>query len=355
MRIALITDIHWGVRKDHTAFIDYFDKFYTNIFFPKLLCNGVTHVILGGDTFDKRKYSNHLTIKAAKRIFFDELRRHKIQTHILIGNHDITFNNTLETNSVSVLLPEYDNIEIIKHPTVAQFDGLDIALVPWICSSNADETMEFLGNAKAEICIGHFEISGFEMYKGQQSSASSSDRLSAKTFERFDMVFSGHYHHKSTQGNITYLGTPYEMTWHDYDDPKGFHLFDTDTRQLEFVPNPYKMFVRVDYNDQDQEPVDLDAIALENTYVKVFVINKTNFPKFEQFMAKMHTKGCHDIKVIEDMREYESSVTEEAVTTNNTGEVLDKYIDTLGFDANKELVKDFVKGLYLEALMLEDL
>ena len=55
MKVAIITDQHFGARKNSKLFHDYFLKFYENIFFPYLEKNGITTVIDMGDTFDSRK------------------------------------------------------------------------------------------------------------------------------------------------------------------------------------------------------------------------------------------------------------------------------------------------------------
>ena len=68
-------------------------------------------------------------------------------------------------------------------------------------------------------------------------------------FKKFDIVMSGHYHHKSDDGQVYYLGTPYEIYWNDWEDPKGFHVFDTETRELERIVNPYNIFNKIYYND----------------------------------------------------------------------------------------------------------
>jgi DNA repair exonuclease SbcCD nuclease subunit len=97
----------------------------------------------------------------------------------------------------------------------------------------------------------------------------SHDGLSKEIFDKFDLVFSGHYHHRSSDKHIHYLGNPYELTWQDYNDPRGFHLFDTDTRTIDFIRNPHTMFARVEYDDKEVEPIDIDKVDLKDKYVKL--------------------------------------------------------------------------------------
>ena len=86
-------------------------------------------------------------------------------------------------------------------------------------------------------------------------------------FRRFDIVMSGHFHHKSDDGQIYYLGTPYEIYWNDYEDPRGFHIFDTETRELERIVNPYRIFEKVYYDDTTTDYTDYDMSKLKDMYV----------------------------------------------------------------------------------------
>ena len=272
MKVAIITDQHFGARNDSIAFLDFFQKFYDNTFFPTLVANNISTVLVLGDTFDRRKYVNFYALQRAKEMFFDRLAESGITVHMLAGNHDTYFKNTNDVNSPDLLLKEYSNINVIDEPTTITVDGTDICMMPWICPDNYQVSLDMLKNTNAEICMGHFEISGFAMYRGMQSN----EGLEKNLFDKFDLVFSGHYHHRSDDGHIFYLGNPYELTWQDYNDPRGFHLFDFSTRGLEFIHNPYTMFSRVEYDDKEVEPVNLDTIDLENKYVKLVVVNKTD-------------------------------------------------------------------------------
>jgi DNA repair exonuclease SbcCD nuclease subunit len=102
-------------------------------------------------------------------------------------------------------------------------------MMPWICADNYEQCMGAINTTKSTIMFCHTDIVGFQMHKGQACD----EGFDPKQFSKFDLVFSGHFHHRSTIGNITYLGNPYEMTWADFEDPRGFNIFDTDTRELQ--------------------------------------------------------------------------------------------------------------------------
>ena len=349
MKVAIITDQHFGARNDSIAFLDFFEKFYDNTFFPALDANAIDTVLVLGDTFDRRKYVNFYALDRAKKMFFDKLEERGIRVHMLAGNHDTYYKNTNEVNSPDLLLVEYGNIDVISKPETIVIDGTSICMMPWICPENYQESLDHITNTKAEICMGHFEIAGFAMHRGMESN----DGLAKETFQKFDLVFSGHYHHRSSDKHIHYLGNPYELTWQDYNDPRGFHLFNLDTRELEFFCNPYRMFERLEYNDKEQEPIDLDLIELEQKYVKLVVVNKTDFYKFDKFIQKLYNKGCHEIKIIEDMSEFQDGEIGEEINLEDTLSVLSHYVDSIETDVDKEQIKTYMRTLYTEAVNIE--
>jgi DNA repair exonuclease SbcCD nuclease subunit len=349
LKVAIITDQHFGARNDSIAFLDFYQKFYENTFFPTIDSAGITTVLVLGDTFDRRKYVNFYALQRAKEMFFDKLAERNISVHMLAGNHDTYFKNTNDVNSPDLLLREYTNINVIDHPTTITVDDTAICMMPWICPENYQDSLDTLKDTQAEICMGHFEIAGFSMYRGMESH----EGLSKDLFNKFDLVFSGHYHHRSDDGHIYYLGNPYELTWQDYNDPRGFHLFDLSTRQLEFITNPYTMFARVEYDDKDVEPVEIDSLDLKDKYVKLIVVNKTDYYKFDKFIQKLYNKGCSDIKIVEDMSEFQEGEIGEEINLEDTVSVLSHFIDSVETDVDKEQIKTFMKSLYTEAVNIE--
>jgi DNA repair exonuclease SbcCD nuclease subunit len=349
LKVAIITDQHFGARNDSIAFLDFFQKFYDDTFFPSLDAAGINTVLILGDTFDRRKYVNFYALDRAKKMFFDKLEERGIRVHMLAGNHDTYYKNTNDVNSPDLLLREYNNIDVIDSPETIVIDGTSICMMPWICPENYQESIDEMKNTKAEICMGHFEIAGFAMHRGMESH----DGLSKEIFDKFDMVFSGHYHHRSDDGHIYYLGNPYELTWQDFKDTRGFHLFDLERRELEFIPNPNTMFERVEYDDREQDPIDLDTVDLNGKYVKLVVVNKTDFYKFDKFIQKLYNKGCYEIKIIEDFSEFEDGEIGEEINLEDTVSVLSNYVDSIETDVDKEQIKTFMRTLYTEAVNQE--
>ena len=254
MKIAIITDTHWGARNDSQAFTNYFIKFYEDIFFPTLLERDIRTVVHMGDIVDRRKFINYKTLYQMRHNFFDQCWDRYISLHMIIGNHDTFFKNTNQVNSMDCLRmmmsgSEGDGggmVRIYHDPTEVVFDGTKVFFQPWICPENKEQSLDAISNTDAQILFGHLEVQGFEMHLG----AINHEGLSPKVFEKFEYAFSGHFHHKSDNGNVYYLGNPYQITWSDYKDPRGFHIFDTETRELEFIQNPYEMFYKIYYDDE---------------------------------------------------------------------------------------------------------
>lgn len=350
MKIAILGDTHFGVRGDSLKFHDYYKKFYDNVFFPYLKENNITNVFQLGDLFDRRKFINFNTLALSKQYFFDQIADLELKFYTLLGNHDIFWKESLEVNSTGLVLGEYSQyINLIDKPTPVAFpDGTTIDLIPWICKENQKEVFEFIDESKSDLCFGHFEIAGFPMYKGMVGHHG----LSHEMFAKYERVLSGHYHTRSKQENIEYIGTPYEMTWQDYNDPRGFCVFDTETRELEFIKNPYTIHEKITYDDKNQDP-DASIIDIKDKYVKVAVVNKTDLYKFDQFINELYTKDAHEIKIIEDFSEFNDGEISTEINIEDTMSILSNYVDSVETDENKEELKSVLKELYLEAINLE--
>jgi hypothetical protein len=209
--------------------------------------------------------------------------------------------------------------------------------------------------SKSQIVVGHFELDGFDMYRGTPHHGDSF--IDVSLLQKFEFVFSGHFHHKSQKGNIYYLGTPYEMTWADYDDPKGFHIFDTNTRELQFLENPFRVFHKIFYDDTEKNLGFLDSFDFESyrkTFVKVVVINKANPYLFDLFIEKLEKNGVYNLEVVEDHKNA-ANVSEEHIISSaeDTLSILSKHINQLDNNVDKKKLERLMSDLYHEALSIE--
>ena len=350
MRFCILGDTHFGCRNDLKLFHDHFETFYTWLF-DQLEKEQINTIVQLGDLWDRRKYVNFFTLNEARRYFFDKLVEKNIKLITLVGNHDIYWRESLDVNSSSLLLQDYieaGNVEVYQQPTMIELGGTKIDIIPWICQSNEEEIRDYISQSTADLCAGHFEIESFAMYRGVESH----DGLPTSLFEKYELVLSGHYHTRSEKHNITYVGTPYEMTWQDYADPKGFHVFDTKTRKLKFTKSPFNIFVKIEYDDREEIP-DVKKLPVENCFVKVVVVSKTDMYKFDSFIQKLYNRGCYEVKIVEDISEFADGEIGEDINLEDTMDVLSNYIDSIDTDADKEKIKTFMKTLYIEALNME--
>lgn len=353
MKLCILGDTHFGARGDSLDFHRYFQKFYEETLFPYLIENNIKEIFQLGDLFDRRKYINFNSLYLCRQYFFDRCKEENIKVYTLLGNHDIAYKNTLKVNSSQLLLNDYNNVRVFDNFETVNFDGLDIDIVPWLCDENEVKIFEQMKESKSQICFGHFDIAGFQMERGIVSDTG----VDKKVFSRYDIVLSGHFHHKSTDGQITYTGTPYEMTWSDYNDPKGFHIFDTDTRELEFVENPFHMFNKVMYDDKIHDfeywkTYDFDS--LKDSYVKVVVLNKQNPYLFDTVIDTLYKKGIADISIVEDFSDIIFDQDQELIDqAEDTMTILNKYIDNLSLNVENEKLKSLMRELYVEALNSE--
>ena len=346
MKLAVLNDTHCGVRNSSDIFLKYQERFFGEVFFPYLKENNITQILHLGDYYDHRKFVNFKALNDNRKVFLEPMRDLGITMDIIPGNHDVYYKNTNQLCSLKELLGYFtSNVNILMEPTVLDYDGLKIGCLPWINAENSERYLNWLQNVKCDWIGAHLELSGFDMMRGIKSPHG----MSSDLFKRFEVVMSGHFHTKSSKDNIYYLGSQMEFTWADAGDPKHFHIIDTETRVLTPVRNPLTMFTKIFYDDTKGVP-QINKENLEEHFVKVVVVNKTDPFKFDKFIDAIQQIKVHELKIAETFDEFiGANVLDDNISVEDTTELLDSYIEAVETDLDKDRMKTTMRSLYVEA------
>ena len=359
MKIAILNDTHFGIHNNSPLFFDYQRTFYEDVFFPYLKENNIRHIWHLGDFFDHRKQININTLFSTRKMFLEPLVENGIFMTIIPGNHDTFYKNTIRVTSLKELLGYFTgNIEIIMNPKVKRFDKTEVAFIPWITNENYNETMRFLHVTDVPVVCAHLELTGFDLMKGMKSH----DGMDPSIFRKFDKVLTGHFHTKSHQDNIYYLGSQMEFTWSDWNDNKYFHVYDTEINEIIPVRNPHTLFAKIFYKDEIGKNLDKFSFSDYNgKFIKIIVEEKNDAYLFETFIDRLqqNVKNLHELKIIEsyshfipaDSEEIFNLEEEEASSLSiDTTQLMINYIDYIETSLNKDKLKKHFMGLHAEAV-----
>ena len=347
MKIAIITDQHFGARKNSKLFHDYFLKFYEDIFFPTLIKEGITTIVDMGDTFDSRKGVDFVSLEWAKNHYYDKLEELGITVHTIIGNHTAYYKNTNDLTGVGLFLREYDNVKIYSEAEEVTIDKTKFLFVPWINSENQEKTFQLIEESDSPCVMGHLELNGFMATRGHFME----NGMDSNIFDKFERVYSGHYHMRSNKENIFYLGNPYEMYWNDVNDrDRGFHLFDTDTLVHTPVNNPYQLFHNLYYEDTPHQM--LDITKYDQKILKVIVRKKSDPKQFEKYIDKLYSSNLAELKIVENF-DFTEGEEFEADESEDTISLLNRYIQESEVDLDKSVITNILQDVYKEACEVE--
>lgn len=330
MKTAIITDIHFCIRNGSTYYAERYRLFFENIFFPYIDKHNIKTILCLGDTFEDRKNLNILGLKAAREMFFDEALKRDIKIISILGNHDVFFRNTNETNSMDIIESSYKNVYIVNEYEEFKFGNKIFGMMSWVNNENLDRNLERIkSTSNADFLLMHAEIVGFEMTKGNVADKGFEQSL----FGRFELVLSGHFHIKNKIGHIYYIGNPFQTNWDDYNSDRGFHVYDHDTNTFEFIKNTYENFDVIIYDDA----VNISTFNFDkykDQKIKVLVNNVAGLKQasYLTFLENLNTKV------------FEYTVVE----INDESALIEDSTTALNMKSNTEMIKEYVNGLTME-------
>ena len=344
MKIALLGDVHFGARNSNQVVESWQRRFFEEVFWPYIEQNGIKTIIQTGDYWDNRKWLNIQSIAFQNEVFVNHSRRLGTDVHVLVGNHDIPLRHSLKNNSVRQILSSEYNFHIHDVTTKVTFEDREITFMPWICKENEEECSSVLKKG-GDIIVGHFEIAGALMHPGSFSH----DGQQIAEFRNWNQVLAGHFHAQSENGNVHYIGTPYQMSWNDATTRHGFWILDTSTGEKTFIENNLRYFHRFLWEDGCSK----DIPELKNSYVKINVKKKTDFEAFEKFIDKINFASPFEVKITESFEEYNAENVSDLIEVHSTAELIAEYVDDVASN-NTEDIKKLMLQIYEEALQVEE-
>lgn len=284
MKVLILGDTHFGARNDNPIVLDHFMRFYENVFFPVIETHKPDIVLQLGDLLDRRKFANFATLDRVRRDFISPIvDYYKTPLWVLVGNHDTYYRNTLAVNGIAQSFGDF-----ILNGKLRLFDRTEETeiglIVPWICNDNSESTFELVKQSSSDYCYGHFELQGFDMYRGVPCEHGDDPNF----LSRFKGVYSGHFHTRSKKKNITYVGTPYDIIWSDIADEKCFVLLDTDTGKEEWFVNGEKLHHKIVFDSSKYTRAtvkNLNVDGYAQKFVKLIVTDSSN-PEVVEQLAK---------------------------------------------------------------------
>lgn len=281
MKYAVFSDLHLGVHQNssswHNIALEWADWFVKD-----LKSKGIKDIIFTGDFFHSRSEISVNTIHVAS-ILLDKLNEFNVK--MIPGNHDCYYKEKSEVHSLSILkghnnITIYDTLDLVH-----LYDGRTGAFCPW--------GIEIEDIPKADIIFGHFEIESFKM---NSFKLCETGHKASQLLDRAKLVFSGHFHFREerqyNEGNIIYIGSPFELDFGDRDTAKGYYILDTANLKYTFVENTispkHKKYTLTElietYNDNNKiKP------AFEKRFVKVVLDKYINQEDLNTLTAKLAT------------------------------------------------------------------
>jgi UDP-2,3-diacylglucosamine pyrophosphatase LpxH len=341
--VCLVTDPHFGIKNNSELFSDSQLRFFQKQLIPYLKNNNITELYVLGDIFDNRNSINTRIHNLVFDLFHDDLKDFNVT--VLLGNHDIYFNTTVDVNSIK-FLNEFKNVEVIDKPTIRTKNGIKEFWIPWVV--NVPDFIKELQKKKADVCFGHFNFNTFNFNKSKLSDDGIDASVLSKTCKK---LFTGHFHTRSSKTidgcEINYIGAPYELTRIDMDDPKGFAILNTDDLSYKFIDNEVSMkFVKLTY------PEKYNKSDIEGNNVDLYIQygSDTDEKALEEYIQGI--EDCNPATnvnpIIETKTFFNPDVDISKINLNSIPEFMQEYLNSLQDLENKDEVYEILLELYNE-------
>ena len=219
-------------------------------------------------------------------------------------------------------------------------------MVPWINKGNEQKSIDFINQTDATILAGHFELEGYQVMRGVKHT----DGMKPDMLQRFDKVCRVLSPKARREQRV--------LLWHcvsndisDLFEKKGFHIYDTETDEIEFVPNLDKLFHAIPYND------DIDIALIDFDSIKSDTSKSSHTKRKMQRSLIGLLKNCmknnaESVTILENETPTSEKVeVDKDALSTDTMTLISSYVDDVFSDDPEECkrLKDVFKELFLES------
>lgn len=213
-KAAIFTDIHFGLKSNsqlHNEDCLNFVKWATE----KAKEEGCETALFLGDWHNNRASINIVTLNYSLRAL-EHLNANFSDVYFIPGNHDLYYRDKRDIQSVE-WARHLPNVHIVND----WFNSGDVIIAPWLVGDDHKR----IPKLKGKYVFGHFELPHFFMNAMVQMP--DHGELKREAFNQFDHVFSGHFHKRQTNNNITYIGNCFPHNYADAgDDERGLTVLE---------------------------------------------------------------------------------------------------------------------------------
>jgi len=345
MKYLIVSDTHFGISSFNKKRFEYMIAYFENEVFPFILENKIKHVIHLGDLVDKRNVIDFYIDNGVKNRFIDWFEQNKVHLYLIVGNHDMYYKNERSINYCSINFKgRFKYVHVIDEIMKKKIGKLNFLFVPWIVN---EIELEMIKDSDADICCGHFEISGVKI--GEKVYLTQG--LNQSVFKNFKLTLSGHIHTIQKLGkNILYVGTPYQLMWADYNQEKGVWLLKDDL-SIELIENKIspkfvKIFCYENYFEIENERFErIDEIkeVIENNFFKFIILEKRkDLDEIYEFLSE-NAQFKYEIITESEVKAYQILNGEIDVKVKSINEIIEESLEAMQIESDRKefIVREF--------------
>lgn len=296
---------------------------------------GITNILFGGDLFHDRQKIDVYSYQRTYETLEKRLRTKKFNLYLLLGNHDLWYNDKTSVSSV-IPLSSLPGIRIISNPERIKIAGCNWDFIPF--THNPLVTLEELPNEDCEYALGHIAIDGAILHGSHQADVTvehDGDMVAVNSglFDRYNHTFLGHYHAEQIiNQKVEYIGSPLQLSFGEAFQSKHIIAFNGKTKEKTYIENnfsPKHLVINL---------ADKDKYKLEGNFVRIKVddLSSTDLISVRKELLSSNNLGSLEIKPNKKKLD-ENMIHDAKAILYKSDELISKYVDEIG---TKDLIKE---------------